>query len=310
MDQRLIVLACFLVACGGEVVADEPARAPEQPSAPNDDDGATSSSESEAVTSPTAPRAPSAGSFRFVTYNVAGLPDIISSGTPSKTIPLISPKLNAYDVVAVQEAFDHFAALTSALTFEFRTRPSSAQLPKVYGDGLAVFARMTGSAGGFEAWRKCNGTLDQRNDCLAAKGFQWVTLRPAPGVEIDLYDLHMDAGESQGDIRARDEQTRQLVDHLASRPRSRALIVAGDTNMDADSETGFLELLRLGSLRDACRELGCPEPANIDRVMVKDGEGVRLTVGNWRRETTFTDAAGKPLSDHDPIAVDVSWTTR
>jgi endonuclease/exonuclease/phosphatase family metal-dependent hydrolase len=295
----IFALVALGAGCAGEVDAEEPPARERAPAGDSWDDG------NDLRPSPSAPS--SSGTIRFLTYNVAGLPDVISKLTPSKSIPLISPKLNAYDVVVVQEAFAYFPQLTSALTFAFKTEPSRAQLPKVYGDGLALFARSAAAQGGYEAWTKCNGTFDQKNDCLAAKGFHWVTLRPAPGVEIDLYDLHMDAGEGAGDIRARDEQTKQLADYIANRRSDNALIVAGDTNMDEGSEAGLLELLRALRLRDACRELACSSPSNIDRVMVRDSASVKLNLANWRFDHSFTGPDGKPLSDHDPVAVDISW---
>lgn len=41
--------------------------------------------------------------LKVLTYNVAGLPDIISSGNPAVNTVKISPKLNAFEFVAVQE---------------------------------------------------------------------------------------------------------------------------------------------------------------------------------------------------------------
>ena len=39
------------------------------------------------------------GYFDILSYNVGGLPEPISSTKPSKYTKLISPKLNAYDVI-------------------------------------------------------------------------------------------------------------------------------------------------------------------------------------------------------------------
>lgn len=45
------------------------------------------------------------GSFTALTYNVAGLPELISGSNPSTNSPLISPLLNDYDLVLVQESW-------------------------------------------------------------------------------------------------------------------------------------------------------------------------------------------------------------
>jgi hypothetical protein len=83
-----------------------------------------------AGTNPGAPAAPRVdGTLKFVTYNVGGLADFISSGTPSQTTPQISPKLNAFDVVAVQEDFEFHDELISQLTFEFQVKPGKGSFP-------------------------------------------------------------------------------------------------------------------------------------------------------------------------------------
>lgn len=46
---------------------------------------------------------PPSGTFTTLTYNVAGLPEGLSGSNPSVNTPLISPLLNAYDLVLVQE---------------------------------------------------------------------------------------------------------------------------------------------------------------------------------------------------------------
>src|SRR5690606_18150560 len=43
------------------------------------------------------------GQFRALTYNVAGLPEPLSGSEPSINTPEISPLLNGYDLVLVQE---------------------------------------------------------------------------------------------------------------------------------------------------------------------------------------------------------------
>jgi hypothetical protein len=59
-----------------------------------------------------------------------------------------------------------------------------------------------------------------------------------------------------------------------------------------------------------CDVVDCGADADvIDRFLFRSGDGVELTPTrhSFERET-FVDAAGAPLSDHDPLAVDWSWT--
>ena len=59
-----------------------------------------------ATTGSTPASAATTGSFNVLTYNVAGLPEGLSSGHPETNTPLISPRLGAYDIVNVQEDFN------------------------------------------------------------------------------------------------------------------------------------------------------------------------------------------------------------
>ena len=47
--------------------------------------------------------APTSGAFTALTYNVAGLPEQLSGSEPAVNSPLISPLLNGYDLVLLQE---------------------------------------------------------------------------------------------------------------------------------------------------------------------------------------------------------------
>ena len=53
-----------------------------------------------AVPAPVGTRVIARGTFKALTYNVAGLPQGLSSSSPVTNQPIMSPLLNAYDVVA------------------------------------------------------------------------------------------------------------------------------------------------------------------------------------------------------------------
>ena len=57
------------------------------------------------------------GELAFLTYNVAGLPQEVSSENPEEHIPLISPLLEPYDIVVTQEDFDWWTEDLAELDF-------------------------------------------------------------------------------------------------------------------------------------------------------------------------------------------------
>lgn len=249
----------------------------------------------------------SSGSLTVVTYNVAGLPEGLSSSKPATNTPLISPRLNAYDLVLAQEDFSYHPQLVSAATHPFQLAPKAGTSAVELGDGLAVLSRLKLGAGAHVKWTACNGFLDAKNDCLTSKGFLKTTLELKPGVTIDLYNLHADAGRDAGDAAARDKQMQQLVAEIMASSPGRALIVAGDTNMKMDDEAQLQRLITGAGLTDACRALSCPDPIRWDRVLYRSGGGVTLTATTYAVDFSFVDAAGMQLSDHEPVAVTIGW---
>ena len=248
---------------------------------------------------------PGDGSLRVLTYNVAGLPELISGSNPSVNTPLISPLLNAYDLVLVQEDFSYHAELSADATHPHQSEPGGTGS---LGDGLNRFSNHPFD--GFErhAWEQCNGLIDAANDCLTDKGFSAATHELDSGALVDVYNLHMDAGGSVGDKAARRAQIEQMLARIAQTP-DRALIVAGDTNLGASDEADVQTLLIGAGLSDACRELGCGDDARIDRVMFRSSAAVTLTPTDWLLDPAFVDGSGAPLSDHLPVAVDFAWTS-
>jgi endonuclease/exonuclease/phosphatase family metal-dependent hydrolase len=249
------------------------------------------------------------GELRVLTYNVAGLPAILSSSKPAVNSRLISPLLNPYDVVLLQEDFHYHADVMSAADFPYEVSPSRHGLIG-YGDGMAILSRAPLSGERRVRWKRCSGYFDGKSDCLTPKGFTVAELELAPGVVVDLYDLHADAGRGRGDSAARLLEAEQLAAFIRSRPADRAVIVGGDTNMRLEDEAAFQALLQGAGLADACRALMCAEQGRFDRVLYRSGARVRLEAIAWSVPAGFVDAAGKPLSDHQPVSVRLAWTAR
>lgn len=256
------------------------------------------------------PRASVSGVLRLLTYNVAGLPEGISRSRPSANIPRMGPLLSGYDLVLVQEDFAFQAELRAGIRLAHASIGSgTGRLPDL-GDGLNRFASHPFRGFHRERWQRCNGILDSGSDCMAPKGFTVATHELAPGIRVDVYNLHMDAGRSADDRRAREAQVEQVLRSLDRRSSRRAVVVAGDTNLWRGDEPVLQRFVREGQLTCACRALRCGEEGRIDRVLFRSGPDVDLTVRRWRVPADFVDDAGRPLSDHSPVEVELVWSAR
>jgi len=250
------------------------------------------------------------GEFKLLTYNVAGLPEGISRSRPSANIPVISRLLNAYDIVLVQEDFAYQTPLRRHLRHRFVSRPSGSGTVFYLGDGLSRFSLLPFHRLTRRPWADCHGRFTRGADCMASKGFSVATHRLTPRLSVDVYNLHMDAGETPGDRRARESQVDQLVDSIARHSEGRPVIVAGDTNFREGDEGMLRALLAQTSLRDCCTALSCGEDSRVDKVFYRGTSNLTLAPRRWEIDARFSDDTGAPLSDHDAVSVIFRWSTR
>lgn len=224
-------------------------------------------------------------------------------------MPLISPLLNLYDVAFVQEDFSYHSALNSLAKHEFRSALMRSTLSLMH-DGLSTFSSFPLSATRRQRWTQCNGFVDHACDCLADKGFSYTQLEVSPGLTIDAYNVHADAGDDPSDIETRRKNFAELELFILNRSRGQAVIVAGDTNLSvmspsADAAT-FDHFSKSTGLVDACRQVSCPD-AEIDRVLYRSSDSIELSATGWWKDLRFVTSDGQELSDHPAIGVEMVW---
>lgn len=252
----------------------------------------------------------SKGAFKLVTYNIAGLPEGISRSRPRTNIPLIAPLLADYDIALVQEDFAYQSLLRAGVPHRHQSRPYVRRIGFDVGDGLSRFAHTSFTDPVRYAWSQCHGYFDSGSDCLARKGFSFARHQLTNDVEVDIYNVHFDAGWSANDSATRRSQVEQLVQVIGERSKARPVIVAGDTNMFGQ-DSSLLEQLKSGAeLRDSCRTLSCAQPGRIDRVLYRSSDTLQLRPKSWGIDGRFVDARRQPLSDHLAVAVAFEWALR
>jgi len=248
------------------------------------------------------------GHLKVLTYNIAGLPDGFMTAHPSANMPRIGALLAHYDLALIQEDFAFGSLLRQSVSLPFQSPPFVREGRLNFGDGLSQFAALPFTALQREPWSTCHGVIDSYFDCLTPKGFISTRQRLADGVEIDVYDVHLDAGPSDADQQAREAQVEQLIGAISQRSAGRALLLAGDTNIRDHGE--LLERFqRATGLVDACTALHCPEPRRIDRVFYRGSSTLAFVPRKWSIDRRFVDAHGQPLSDHLAVAVEFNWQT-
>ena len=281
------------------------------------------------------PAAPTSGQFRSLSYNVAGLPEVLSGSEPATNTPLISPLLNAYDLVLVQEDWANpdppiegtsvfHEILVSQVDHAYRSNPQPVPLGSdparpsaLLSDGLNRLSRFPFGPLERVMWPDCFGGGDTSDggaaDCLATKGFSVATTELAPGVSVDVYNLHGEAGNTSMDRQYRAEGFAVLGEYIADRSAGNAVIVGGDFNLHSDDDADqqiLADLLAATGLTDT-RSVVDDDPGSdqIDKFLFRNGGGLTLQPLTHEFEaTTFVRPSdGVPLSDHDPLSVDFAW---
>lgn len=309
------------------------------------DGSASTTSAPSGATSPTGdgaePDDGSEGEITALTYNVAGLPDILSGSNPERNTELIGPLLNDFDLVLLQETWKspdpnpmaptrvYHEILEGHSTHEHRSEMASQPLganpdrpSALLADGLGYFSDLPLGPVTRVAWTDCFGGADTSDggaaDCLAMKGFAVTTVTIADGVEVDVYDLHAEAGGTPRDQELQRSDFTQLAAFIQEHSGGRAVIVGGDTNLHTDEEPDdpqdvedteiWEEFLAAVGLTDACTALSCDDPGRIDKFAYRSGEGVELEALTRTVEVErFQDDDGEPLSDHDAVSVTFGW---
>ncbi|MFF7275273.1 jacalin-like lectin [Streptomyces griseorubiginosus] len=271
------------------------------------------------------------GSFSVLSYNVAGLPEAISSApTPREpSTTAIGQRIAPYDIVHVEEDFNYHAYLYAGDTAHAYRTPTSGGAG--IGSGLNTLSKIPYDVDDFERvrWNSCQY---DSGDCLTPKGFTFMRERLAEGVYVDFYNLHTNAGTNDGDLASRADNLNQLTAFINSHSKGNAVVVMGDTNTrytrsgDTIGEfaaangltDAWVQLIRggtppaKGSDALVCDQTGATVPNTcevVDKVLYRGSKLVSLNATTYNNEhAKFLTSDNLMLSDHDPITVGFSWS--
>lgn len=227
------------------------------------------------------------GSFSAVTFNVAGLPEILQNndvpGDKTENTATIGTKFSDYgfDIIHVQEDFNYHATLYEYDNHTYRTATSGG-VP--FGSGLNTLSNYDWIDFTRVEWDDCSNASGA--DCLTPKGFTFMRMKIDQGVWIDVYNLHTDAGygsclsfspstfskhtqqctfqtphtsissssplthpsTEDADQTARQSNIQQVADHIDTYSTGNAVLVFGDTN---SRYTRTLDNIRLFSTQSS-----------------------------------------------------------
>ncbi|HAP70289.1 MAG TPA: endonuclease [Flavobacteriales bacterium] len=249
-------------------------------------------------------------------YNIAGLPQVLSSSNPELYTSHISRLLNEYCIVHVQEDFCYHDSLLLFDNHPYRTE-STGCVPD--GDGVNTLSCFPISNVERFAWEDCTGP-----DCLTPKGFYYSQIEVLPGKTIDFYNVHCNAGGSAESLAARRGNIKQVCNHIAQHSEGQAIIIMGDFNSrytrDGDSVQAFfnfglkdlwVELVRNGDVPDLnpeplkdCDSRTSASCERVDKIFYRSSDDILITPTLFQVDDERFYYEGNdtlPLSDHWPM---------
>jgi hypothetical protein len=138
----------------------------------------------------------------------------------------------------------------------------------------------------------------------------------APGVELDVYNLHGEAGGTPEDQPLKQLDFEELAAYVNANSIGRAIILGGDTNLHTDQAYagGIWDTFRSATgVVDVCDTIpaDCGVDADdIDKFAYRNSDALEIVPLSHDFEIDKFVYSGGALSDHDALAVRFRWTAR
>ena len=303
------------------------------------------------------------GTFTAVALNVDGLPNKIATislnpdGPGADGTKLISRYLASkdYDIIGCSEDFNYNGSLMESLNDRYscgtiRATLSVGDLPwsqilqgkfRFDTDGLNLIWKNSAVGVANESWTGWETMEETDGNQYVRKGFRHYDVTLEEGIVIDLYILHMDAGDTNATW-SREAQWRQLADAINATDHTRAKLVIGDTNSrwtrenitqnfksrlasDMTMSDVWVELCRggvypntsMGDLTDRSVPTDYSRYEIVDKIIYINPRAaytVQLKPQTFRIEQDYTYGTVEgtdnttPLGDHNPVVVNFKYS--
>ena len=160
-----------------------------------------------------------------------------------------------------------------------------------------------------KTYKNCSGWFRGANDCFAYKGFQLIKITSPNKKGFYIVNTHMDAGRRDSDRNARKKQLDHIVSAIKKKTNKKALIVAGDLNLNS-KDPKDMELLKNFKeelfLIDTFKGTQINKRWSIlDYILLKQGEDVKININSVGEDGSFVSEE-RPLSDHPALFIELS----
>ncbi len=255
-----------------------------------------------------------------------------------------------YDIIGCSEDFNYHGSLMSALSDDYSSGKVRATLSasglslsmllngfRFDTDGLNFICKNSTCSAANETWTQWTSMAKTDGNQYVKKGYRHYDLTLSDGVVIDVFVLHMDAGDNEDAISSRLSQWRQLAEAVNAADSSCPKLILGDTNSRwtrEDIASNFMARLNksltatdvwveffrdgyqpttdMADLTDQSNPENYSNYEVVDKIIYVNpwiGNTVQLVPQSFRIEQDYTydtidhDGNTKPLGDHRPVVV-------
>ncbi|MCJ1248676.1 hypothetical protein MMC30_005894 [Trapelia coarctata] len=259
--------------------------------------------------------------IKILLWNLWLLPSLLTDRHSHTRALTISPLLNDYDIVVLNEGFTNKKALLSHTNHPYRYIPPCPR-GRLVDSGLIFLSKYEIVGSGCEKYERVAGI-----DRFAGKGIGFVTVKVEGHGHVQVFGTHMQAGASKSIQIARATQATQAGKFVArekTADKEAVVILAGDLNMgprqDATCEefsvhyvdqedakarcAAYDEMVERSGLREVDCEAGWEYSRDVCRFLVSG-----LEYGKGDAAATYEQLSGpgsRRLSDTKPLCLTLS----
>ena len=171
--------------------------------------------------------------LNIICFNIHGFGKILGGCNIESKINKIIDEISDFDLIFLQENWKYKELMLNKLTEYKLIFGNKKKNSFSYPSGLLIGVNKDIEILDYKeiTYQNCHGVIANGIDCLASKGFIFSRIKYNNQI-IDIYNTHLDSGNSLKDNNVREKQLNTLNDFIIENSLKNNIIICGDFNMN------------------------------------------------------------------------------
>jgi len=171
--------------------------------------------------------------LNIISFNIHGFGKILGGRKIEYKISKILNEISNYDLIFIQENWKYKKLILDMLPMHQLIFGEERKNKFSHPSGLLIGINENIKIIDYDEfiYKGCNGIIAHGSDCFASKGFIYLRIM-FNGQKLDIYNTHLDSGDSIKDNITRRIQLSSLKDYVIENSVNNSIIICGDFNMD------------------------------------------------------------------------------